>query len=107
MIFRLLDFAFRVIGSFFFVFLLQFQFNGKTLESRLNNFGQKFFVTKALKKVSQDSSKVIKSFLEEESSEQKKQKREIANKKSQNRFKKIIERISRPSISEPESESKK
>ena len=62
-------------------FLLQFQFNGKTLESRLNDFGQKSVVKKTLKKVSQDGSKVIKSFLEEETTQDKKQKREIANKK--------------------------
>ena len=102
MIFRLLDFTFRVVGSFFFVFLLQFQFDGRTLESRLNEFGKKFVVTKALKKVSQDSSKVIKSFLEEENAEGKKQKREIANQKSQERFNQFLNRINRPSSSKPE-----
>ena len=102
MIFRLLDFSFRVVGSFFFVFLLQFQFDGRTLESRLNEFGNKFVVTKALKKVSQDSSKVIKSFLKEESPEAKKQKREIANQKNQERFDKFLNRISHPSSSQPE-----
>ena len=106
MIFRLLDFSFRVIGSFFFVFLLQFQFDGRTLESRLNEFGKKFVVTKALKKVSQDSSKVIKSFLAEESEQDKKQKREIANQKNQDRFDKFLNRISRPSSPPPESKPK-
>ena len=104
MIFRLLDFAFRVLGSFFFVFLLQFQFDGQTLESRLNEFGKKFVVTRALKKVSQDSSKVIKSFLEEESLDKKKQKREIASKKTQNRFDSFLKkRINKPSQNPEES----
>ena len=62
LLFRLLSFAFRVVGSFFFVFLLQIQFDGKTLESYLNNFGKKFIVTKSLQKVSQDGVKIIRSF---------------------------------------------
>ena len=97
MIFRLLGFILRVVGSFFFVFLLQFQFDGKTLESHLNNFGKKFVVTKALKKVSQDGSKVIKSFLKEDSPKDKKQKREIANQKSKKAFDGFLKRINRPS----------
>ena len=97
MIFRLVSFAFRVTFSFFFVFLLQFQFNGRSLESYLNDFGKKFVVTKTLKKVSQDGSKVIKSFLEEESPEQQKRKRGVANKKSQDRFSQFVKRINRPS----------
>ena len=97
MIFRLLDFALRAAGSFFFVFLLQFQFDGKTLESRLSDFGQTFVVTTTLNKVSQDGSKVIKTFLEEDSPEEKKKKREIANQKSKDRFDKFLNRINRPS----------
>ena len=97
MIFRLLDFALRVLGSFFFVFLLQFQFDGRTLESYLNNFGKKFVVAKALKKVSQDGSKVIKSLLEKENPEEKKQKREIANQKSKQSFDGFLKRINKPS----------
>ena len=102
MILRLLDFAFRVIGSFFFVFLLQFQFDGRSLESYLNDFGKKFVVTKTLKTVSQDGSKVIKSFLADESEEEKKRKREIANQKAQNRFDQFLNRIKRPSPSKEE-----
>ena len=102
MIFRLLDFAFRIVFSFFFVFLLQFQFDGRSLESYLSDFGKKFVVTKALKKVSQDGSKVIKSFFKEETAKEKKQKREIAKQKSQDRFDKFVERINRPSGSKPE-----
>jgi len=45
MFFRLIGFFMRFIGSFFFVFLLQIQFNGKTLENYLNNFGKKFIIT--------------------------------------------------------------
>ncbi|MCZ0931691.1 MAG: hypothetical protein OXJ52_00845 [Oligoflexia bacterium] len=97
MIFRLLDFALRVVGSFFFVFLLQFQFDGRALESYLNDFGKKFVVTKTLKKVSQDGSKVIRSFLKEESAEEKKQKREIASQKSEQAFDSFLKRISKPS----------
>lgn len=58
--FRLLGFALRVIGSFFFVFALQIQFDGKTLESYLNNFGKKFVVTRTLQKVSKDSASALK-----------------------------------------------
>lgn len=59
-IFRLISFAMRIIASFVFVFILQIQFAGKSLESYLNNFGSKFIVTKALKKASKDGSKLIK-----------------------------------------------
>ena len=103
MIFRLLDFGLRLVGSFFFVFLLQFQFDGRTLESYLNNFGKKFVVTKTLKKVSQDGSTVVKSLFKEKSAEEKKQKREIANQKATNRFDKFFNRISLPSSSKEES----
>ena len=106
MIFRLLDFAFRVIGSFFFVFLLQFQFDGRSLESYLNEFGRKFVVTRTLKKVSEDGSKVIKSFLEDENPEQKKPKRKIAKEKSEQMFSKFVKRISYPDKVKKE-ESKK
>lgn len=80
MLFRLIGFSLRVIGSFFFVFLLQIQFNGKTLESYLNNFGKKFIVTRSLQKVSQDGVKVIKGF---SSSEDKKlENRQVAGSKA-------------------------
>lgn len=62
MIFRLISLGFRIIGSFFFVFLLQIQFDGKSLESYLNDFGKKFIVTRTLNKVSEDGVKVIRSF---------------------------------------------
>ena len=59
-LFRLISFALRIIGSFFFVLLLQIQFDGKTLESYLNNFGQKFILTRGLQKISQNSAQKIR-----------------------------------------------
>ena len=60
-LFRLISFALRIIGSFFFVLLLQIQFDGKTLESYLNDFGQKFILTRGLQKISHDSVQRIRS----------------------------------------------
>ena len=97
MLFRLLGFAFRVVGSFFFVFLLQFQFDGRTFESYLNDFGKKFVVTKTLKSVSEDGAKVIKSVFKKETEKEKKQKREIANQKNKKHFKSFLDRINAPS----------
>ena len=94
-LFRLLNFALRIVGSFFFVFFLQIQFAGKTLESYLNDFGRKFVVTKSLKKVSQDGVKIIKSF---SSSEDKKSKsRQISSSKAAEYVKDFAEKITLPS----------
>ena len=90
-LFRLIGFALRVIGSFFFVFLLQIQFDGKTLESYLNNFGKKFIVTRSLQKVSQDGVKVIRGF---SSSEKKKPEvRQISSSKAAQYVKDLTEKI--------------
>ncbi len=70
-LFRLISFVLRIVFSFFFVFLLQIQFNGKTLESYLNDFGRKFIVTRTLKKVSQESAKAIKQISPSEKKESK------------------------------------
>ena len=61
-IFRILDFTLRVVGTLFFVFFLQIQFDGKTLESYLSAFGKEFIVTKSLKTVSEDGVKALRSF---------------------------------------------
>ena len=76
-VFRLISFMTRLIASFFFVFLLQIPFNGQTLESYLNRFGQKFFVTKTLQKVSDNGARIIKEWNKDENPQ-----REITNKKS-------------------------
>lgn len=94
LLFRLLSFTLRVVGSFFFVFLLQIQFDGKTLESYLNNFGKKFVVTKTLQKVSQDSVKVIQGF---SSSEEEKEKlRQISSSKAAKYIKDFTKKIELP-----------
>ena len=59
-LFRLLSFALRLIGSFLFVFLLQIQFDGKSLEDRLNSFGQEFVVTQVLQNISQGGVHLIR-----------------------------------------------
>ena len=96
-LFRLISFGLRIVGSFFFVFLLQIQFDGKTLESYLNNFGKKFIVTKSLQKVSQDGIQVIRSF-SSDNKENKLQKknRKPTNSKSLEYFKDLSKRISLP-----------
>ncbi len=95
MLFRLLSFFLRIIGSFFFVFFLQIQFAGKTLESYINNFGKKFIVTKSLQKVSQDGAKVIKSF--SDSPEEKKSTlRKISNSKPAQYMKDVANKIELP-----------
>ena len=59
-LFRLFSFFLRVAGSFFFVYVLQTQFFGKTLENHLTDFNKKFILTRSLKKVSQDGAKVMR-----------------------------------------------
>ena len=87
-LFRLLSFMMRLIASFFFVFLLQIPFKGQTLESYLNRFGQKFFVTQTLKKVSDSGAKAIKEWNKDE-----KPHREISNKKASQILEKISKKI--------------
>ena len=95
MLFRLLSFFLRIVGSFFFVFFLQIQFAGKTLESYLNDFGKKFIVTKSLQKVSQDGTKVIKSF--SDSPEEKKSTlRKISSSKPVQYIKDVADKIELP-----------
>lgn len=91
-LFRLLNFALRVIGSFLFVFLLQIQFAGKTLETYLTDFSKKFFVTKTLQKVSEDGTKFIKGF----SSSEGKKSREISSSKAAQYIKDVTEQIKLP-----------
>ncbi|MDE0091683.1 MAG: hypothetical protein OXN83_00165 [Oligoflexia bacterium] len=93
MILRSLGFFLRIVVSFFFVFALQLRLNGRSLESYLNSFGTTFFVTKTLKKVSQDTSIVIANFLVEENEGGKKQKRAIANQKTEKLFDRFLNRI--------------
>ena len=93
-LFRLLSFALRVVGSFFFVFLLQIQFSGKTLESYLNDFGKKFIVTKTLQKVSQDGTKTIKSF--SSSKDKKAELRKISSSEPVKYIKDISDKITFP-----------
>ena len=105
MLFRLFDFALRVIGSFCFVFLLQFRFDDRSLESYLNDFGKKFIVTKTLKTVSEDSAKVMKSVFKKESAEKKKRKRELANQKKEKILESFLKRINAPSNQSEESKN--
>ena len=100
--FRLLSFVLRVVGSFFFVFVLQIQFDGKTLESYLNDFGKKFIVTKSLKKVSQDSVKLIRGVSSSE--EEKSDSRQMAGKKAAQYFEDFTKKIIFPSESLNEKE---
>ena len=96
-LFRLMGFALRIIGSFFFVFLLQIQFDGKTLESYLNNFGKKFIVTKSLQKVSQNGVQVIRSFSSDDTEKKLSQKkRQPASSKPLKYFKDLFKRVRFP-----------
>jgi len=97
-LFRLFDFVVRVFASFFFVFLLQVQFDGQTLESYLTSFGKNFFLTKTLNAVGKDGVKMAKNF--NLSKEEKEKKREIANEKVLQTFEKLSKRISLPSKEE-------
>ena len=95
-LFRLVSFVLRIIGSFFFVFLLQIQFAGKTLESYLNDFGKKFIVTRTLQKVSQDGVKVIKG---SPSEEDKSEARQVSSSTAVKYIKDFAKKISLPSDS--------
>lgn len=61
-LFRLLSFVFKVTLSFLFVLILQVQIKGKSLETHLIKFSYNFFLTRSLKKVSQDGAKLVKDF---------------------------------------------
>ena len=93
-LFRLFDFFVRVFLSFGFVFILQVQFDGQSLEKYLINFSQSFFLTKALNSVGEDGAKLAKNFQLNE--EQKKKKRELANKKRDKMFENFSKRINFP-----------
>ena len=93
-LFRLFDFFVRVFLSFLFVFILQVQFDDQSLEKYLIDFSQSFFLTKALNSMGKEGSKLAKSFQINE--EQKKQKRELANKKTEKMFENFSKRITFP-----------
>lgn len=86
-LFRFFDFAVRIFVSFLFVFILQVQFDGQSLESYLTRFGENFFLTKTLDSVGEDGVKIVRNL--NLSEEQQKEKREIANKKFENFSKRI------------------
>ena len=62
MLFRLLSFIFKIVLSFLFILTLQVKIKGKSLETHLVKFSSSFFITRSLKKVSQDGAKLIKDF---------------------------------------------
>lgn len=95
-LFRLLGFFLRVVGSFFFVFFLQIQFNGKTLETYLSQFGEKFIVTRTLKKVSQDGAKVIKHLSSPIPEKNKSKQRQLAGRPVMEGIKEFTNRITLP-----------
>ena len=99
-LFRFFDFAVRVFASFLFVFILQVQFDGQSLENYLTRFSESFFLTKTLDSVGEDGVKIVRSFTL--TGEQKKEKREIANKKAVQAFEKFSKRISFPEKDKPE-----
>lgn len=105
LIFRLLSFALRIVGSFFFVFLLQIQFDGKTLESYLNDFGRKFIVTRTLKKVSQDGASAIRSF--SPSSQKKIEAREPSSSTAIQYAKDLAKKFTLPATDEKDSSKEK
>ncbi len=107
MIFRWLSFALRVIASFFFVFLLQIQFDGKTLESYLNDFGKKFIVTQSLQKVSQDGVKAIRSFSSSEKNDKSESQRQLASSRMIQQAKRLADRLSLPSSDNEKEEREK
>ena len=98
-VFRLISFMTRLIASFFFVFLLQIPFNGQTLESYLNRFGQKFFVTKTLQKVSDNGARIIKEWNKDPEN-----KREVANKKTREMMETLSQKIQQKPSPPPEEE---
>ena len=107
-LFRLLSLVLRIIGSFFFVFCLQIQFDGKTLESYLNDFGKTFFVTRTLHKVSQDGVKVIRIFSSDESKSDSSQSRQVSsNSKALQYAKDFSSRITLPERADKSKQKKK
>ena len=61
-LFRLLSFAGRVFGAFVMVLALQIQWDGKTFEQYLVQFGRKFVVIKFLNQVSADNGATLRAF---------------------------------------------
>ena len=76
-IFRLLSFAIRVVSAFILTLMLQIQWDGKTLEHYLIQFGKKTVIIKALNQVSQDGIDTIRS-VTSSGTKEKKQDRTIA-----------------------------
>lgn len=72
-LFRLISFGLRIVTIFAIVFILQIQFDGKTLESYLVNVGKKIIVVKVLNRTSTDASLFLKSFNSKEFKKNKKQ----------------------------------
>jgi len=101
-LFRLFDFTVRVFLSFLFVFILQVQFDGKSLESYLTHFGENFFLTKALDSVGEDGVKIVRNFTQNK--EDKQSKRNIANEKAIQTFENFTKRISHPKKDSPRKE---
>ena len=98
-LFRLFDFLVRVFVSFLFVFILQVQFDGQSLENYLTHFSKDFFVTKTLNSVGEDGVKIVRNL--NLSKEQQKTKRKIANEKVNQAFENFSKRISLPKQETP------
>ena len=94
--FRLLNFFLKIIASFIFVFILQIQWDGKTLESYLNDFGKKFFLTRGLKNVSQDGAKVLKGISSSKEKKHQNPERKLSNSSPLQYTKNFVEKITLP-----------
>ena len=115
-LFRFLSFIGRIIASFVFVFILQIQLDGKTLESYLNDFGQRFFMTKVLKTVSQDLVKLSRRGLSSSDKQEEKgpasvkkkrgsTDRQISSSKPAQQLKGFMSRVTFPSTESSKEES--
>ena len=60
-IFRLISFVIRVVSAFILTFILQIQWDGKSLESYLIRFGEKSSMVQAINQVGQDGVVTIRS----------------------------------------------
>ena len=103
-LFRLLGFFLRVVASFFFVFLLQIQFAGKSLESYLSDFGKRFIVTRTLQKVGEDGVKVLKNAVS--SKDRKEHLRKISSTSAGKHIKDLAKKIEFPQDFSKEEETK-
>ena len=79
-LFRLISFCSRIFFAFFFVMILQIEWNKISLEERLVRFGKNFFITKFLNQEGSKNNQALSSFVHSIKTNKQNTKRGLANK---------------------------